>query len=186
MLHHACWMLGRDKTKRELPSIVMMRNEVGIWQSGKPICMLTTVEPHSVMPAAGSLSSNRDPRTFGVHSCCNVHGRQFLKEQFRRVRNVHLRNPRLVLARPALERIPLQVSGQMSAHPHPRLSPPGQTGTYAIGVISPQMSQMCTRNASDTSNSRSFRKALAPWEIMQSRSISPNRSPPSRARPSTG
>ena len=58
--------------------------------------------------------------------------------------------------------------------------------TYATGVISPQMSQMCTRKASDTSNSRSFKNALAPCEIMQSRSISPKRSPPSRARPSTG
>jgi hypothetical protein len=31
-----------------------------------------------------------------------------------------------------------------------------------------------------------LRKAAAPWLMMQSRSISPNRSPPSLARPSTG
>ena len=31
-----------------------------------------------------------------------------------------------------------------------------------------------------------LRKAAEPWEMMQSRSISPNRRPPSLARPSTG
>lgn len=34
--------------------------------------------------------------------------------------------------------------------------------TYAIGVMSPQISQMCTRKASETSNKRSFKKAAAP------------------------
>ncbi len=33
---------------------------------------------------------------------------------------------------------------------------------------------------------RTLRKAAEPWEMMQSRSISPKRRPPSRARPSTG
>lgn len=34
--------------------------------------------------------------------------------------------------------------------------------TYAIGVMSPQTSQMWTLNASDTSNRRSFKNAAAP------------------------
>ena len=151
--------------------------------------MLTMLEPHRVMRTHGAAKatlSNRDPRASGVHACSNVHRCQFLKEQLRRVRNVHLRNPGLVLARPALERVPLQVPVKRSAHNDFRHPPPRRDGTNAMGVISPQISQMCTRKASDTSNSRSFKKALAPWEIMQSRSISPNRSPPSRARPSTG
>lgn len=59
-------------------------------------------------------------------------------------------------------------------------------GTYAMGVMSPQMSQTWTLKASETSNNLSFRKAAAPCEIIQSRSISPKRRPPSLARPSTG
>ena len=35
-------------------------------------------------------------------------------------------------------------------------------------------------------HARTLRKAAAPCEMMQSRSISPKRRPPSRARPSTG
>jgi hypothetical protein len=35
-------------------------------------------------------------------------------------------------------------------------------GTYAIGVMRPQFSQMCTRNASETSKRRSLRKEAAP------------------------
>jgi hypothetical protein len=58
--------------------------------------------------------------------------------------------------------------------------------TYATGVIKPQISHMCTRNGSLTSNNLSFKKLLAPCAIMQSRSISPKRRPPSLARPSTG
>ena len=38
----------------------------------------------------------------------------------------------------------------------------GLNETYAIGVISPQISHMWTRKASDTSNSLSFKNALAP------------------------
>jgi len=62
----------------------------------------------------------------------------------------------------------------------------GASTTYATGVIKPQISHMCTRNGSLTSNNLSFKKLLAPCAIIQSRSISPKRRPPSLARPSTG
>ncbi len=62
--------------------------------------------------AANGGLSHRDPRSLSVHPCSNVHRCQLLEEQFRRIRNVHLRDPRLVLARPALERVPLEVPGR--------------------------------------------------------------------------
>ena len=46
-------------------------------------------------------------------------------------------------------------------------------------AISPQKLQTWTRYGSDTSKRRSRRNWAAPWEIWQSRSISPKRRPPS-------
>mmetsp|Transcript_19783 Transcript_19783/g.45567 ORF Transcript_19783/g.45567 Transcript_19783/m.45567 type:complete len:203 (-) Transcript_19783:1677-2285(-) len=53
-------------------------------------------------------------------------------------------------------------------------------------AIMPQMSHTWMRKASDASKRRSLRMEATPCEIMQSRSISPKRRPPSRARPSIG
>ena len=49
---------------------------------------------------------------------------------------------------------------------------------FAI-AIKPQKLHMWILYGSDTSNKRSRRNCAAPWEIWQSRSISPKRSPPS-------
>jgi len=46
-------------------------------------------------------------------------------------------------------------------------------------AIRPQRSHTWTRYGSDTSKSLSLRNCAAPWAIWQSRSISPNRRPPS-------
>ena len=141
------------------------------------------------LPSRSSSLSDGNTRPLSVHPGRNIHRSQLLEEQLGCIRNVHLRDPRLVLARPTFERILLEIpdvrisKGLYFSWDVPRSV---KDDTYAIGVISPQISQMCTRKASDTSNSRSFKKALAPCEIMQSRSISPKRSPPSLARPSTG
>ena len=51
---------------------------------------------------------------------------------------------------------------------------------------SPQALHTWTRQQSETSKRRSFRKRAAPCEIIQSRSISPKRRPPSLALPSVG
>jgi hypothetical protein len=42
-------------------------------------------------------------RTLREHSCGNVHRRELLEEQLSSIRNVDLRDLRLVLARPAFE-----------------------------------------------------------------------------------
>lgn len=49
-------------------------------------------------------------------------------------------------------------------------------------AISPQRLHTCTWYGSDASNRRSLRNWAAPWAIWQSRSISPNRRPPSLRR----
>jgi hypothetical protein len=48
------------------------------------------------------------PRPVGEHSRGDVHRRQLLEEQLRRVRNVHLRDLCLVPAGPTLERLRVQ------------------------------------------------------------------------------
>lgn len=127
--------------------------------------------------------ADTDTRPVGEHAGCNVHRRQLLEEQLGRVRDVHLRDLGLVSAWSALERLCVEfaVITSVTYHSYSR-----SRYTYAIGVIRPQMSQTCTLNASETSNSLSFKNADAPCEIIQSRSISPKRRPPSLARPSTG
>ena len=64
----------------------------------------------------------------------------------------------LVLARSALERLSLQFSIKMLGES----STMRWKVTYAIGVMRPQMSQIWTLKASETSNNLSFKKALAP------------------------
>lgn len=59
-------------------------------------------------PPTSSLSDG-DPRSLSVHPSRNVHRCQLLEEQLGCIRNVHLRDPRLVLARPAFKRILLEV-----------------------------------------------------------------------------
>jgi len=51
-------------------------------------------------------------------------------------------------------------------------------------AIRPHRLHRCTRYGSEASNSRSRRNWAAPWAIWQSRSISPNRRPPSLQQPS--
>ena len=53
--------------------------------------------------------SNRDTRSFRKHPGRNVHRHELLEEQLGRIGNMHLRDPRLVLAGSALERILLQI-----------------------------------------------------------------------------
>lgn len=59
-------------------------------------------------PATSSLSDG-DARSLSVHPSRNVHRSQLLEEQLGCIRNVHLRDPRLVLARPAFKRILLEI-----------------------------------------------------------------------------
>ena len=85
------------------------------------------------------------------HSCSNIHRRQLLKEQLRGVRKMDLRDLSLVVARPALKLVLLEVSTDRYPISKGKLYGGGRK-TYATGVIRPQISQMCTLNASDTSN----------------------------------
>lgn len=53
--------------------------------------------------------SHRDAGSLRVHPGRDVHRSQLLEEQLGRIGNMHLRDPRLVLARSALERILFQI-----------------------------------------------------------------------------
>lgn len=120
----------------------------------------SAVHPCLTIPS----SSDRNARTVCEHARGDVHGRQLLEQQFGGIGNEYLGDPGLVLAGSALERLLGKVSVvwyisilDSKTHRNGRAEK-----TYAIGVMSPQISQMWTRNASDTSNSRSLRNAAAP------------------------
>lgn len=55
---------------------------------------------------------DRDARPIREHPGGDVHGLELLEEELRGVRDVHLRDLRLVLARPALERLLGEVSAR--------------------------------------------------------------------------
>ena len=133
-----------------------------------------------------SPSPHGHARPVGKHASGNVHRGQLLEQKLGCIRDMHLGDSVLVVTQSTLEESLLQFSVIPSSLAHIVRQIQGCLSTYATGVIKPQSSQMCTRKGSDTSNNRSFRNALAPCAIIQSRSISPNRRPPSRARPSTG
>ena len=54
--------------------------------------------------------SDSDSGSFRIHPCRNVHCCQLLEKQLGRIWHVDLRNLGLVLARPAFERILLQIT----------------------------------------------------------------------------
>jgi hypothetical protein len=131
------------------------------------------------------LSTHRRTTPVSVHPRSNVHAHQLLEKQLRSVRNMDLRNLGLGLAVLAGEFLGFELPFLSLAHLPPTLSSSGGR-TYAITVLNPQFSQICILYASLTSNNLSFKNAAAPCAIIQSRSISPKRRPPSLARPSTG
>lgn len=103
----ACWNVTKSKSKHE----AAMRNDA---QIARMLSRFLQVD-HPIQPRKPWASlSNRDARSLGVHACCNVHRCQFLKEELRRIGNMHLRNSRLVLAGPALECVSLQVPSKTS------------------------------------------------------------------------
>lgn len=53
---------------------------------------------------------NRHPRAVGKHASSNIHSCQFLEEKFRCIRDMHLRDPVLVITQPALEETLFQFS----------------------------------------------------------------------------
>lgn len=76
-------------------------------------CIATQSEEKVMRIVGGTVIkrlSNRNAGPISEHARGNVHGCQLLEEQLSSVGNEHLRNPGLVLARPALEALPAEVS----------------------------------------------------------------------------
>lgn len=99
-------------------------------------------EPVELEKATSDLS-DRNPRSLGVHSGGDIHRLKLLEKQFGRIGQEYLRDSGLVVARSALECL-FRVIPVVTVSPNPSaLALSGST--YTIGVIKPQMSQMCTR-----------------------------------------
>lgn len=75
-----------------------------------PTKLVSIHPPANKQTTSSVLIPNTNPRPLAVHSRRNVHTRQFLEEQFRRVRQMYLRDFGLVSTWSALKQILLEVA----------------------------------------------------------------------------
>jgi len=97
-----------SKCKQRKPQPSEMKSKVKQTKCVSPIPTLGTSHPPNL--------PHRDTTPLGVHPRRDIHARQLLKQQLRRIRDVHLRNLRLVLARAALELVFLEAPAKKKSN----------------------------------------------------------------------